>query len=288
MKTSPYLVLALVLTVCFTLATGIELRAGTWGNRAKSNNVFSLLFGDGRQLFANQFFTMADVYYHSGYYPSVFDLREEGTKEIVAESHGHTDSPEDELKEDFLGKPKDWIDRFGRHFRITEHTHLEHSNEREILPWLRLAAEMNPQKIETYTVGSFFMSQHLNRPREAEAFLREGLRNNPNSYEILFELGRLYDENDHDTDRARDVWQLALHRWEQQDAQAQKENKLGFEEITVHLAQLEREAGNWQQAINWFQTAQKVAPDPNALQQRIDEIKEKMAAQSFPTNSPPH
>ncbi len=284
MKASPYLVLVLVLTVCFTLATGIEPRAhgGTWSKRSKSDNVFSLLFGDGRRLFANQFFTMADVYFHSGYYPSVFDLREEGQKEIVAESHGHTDSPEDEIKEDFLGKPKDWIDRFGRHFRITVHTHLEHNNERELLPWLRLAADMDPQKIETYTVGSYFMRLHLNRPREAEAFLREGLRNNPGSYEILFELGRLYHENYHDADRARSVWQLALNRW-YKDPEALKDNKLAFEEITVHLAQLEREAGNWQQAINWFQAAQNVSPDRNALQQRIDEIKKTMAAQ---TNAP--
>jgi len=288
MKASPYLVLALALTVCFTLATGIEPRAANWSTRAKSDNVFGLLLGDGRQLFANQFFTMADVYFHSGYYPSVFDLREEGQKEIVAESHGHTDSPEDEIKEDFLGKPKDWIDRFGRHFRITQHTHLERGNEREILPWLRLAADMDPQKIETYTVGSFFMRTHLNRPREAEAFLREGLRNNPNNYEILFELGRLYDENDHDADRARDVWQLALRCWLLQSPQAQKENKLGYEEITVHLAQLERGVGNWQQAIHWFQTAQKVSPDPNAVQQRIDEIKQKMAEQTNAPSAVPH
>ena len=282
MKASPYLVLALVLTVCFTLATGIEPRAATWSNRSKSDNVFSVLFGDGRRLFANQFFTMADVYFHSGYYPSVFDLREEGQKEIVAESHGHTDSPEDEIKEDFLGKPKDWIDRFGRHFRITKHTHLEHGNEREILPWLRLAADMDPQKIETYTVGSYFLRTHLNRPQEAEAFLREGLQNNPSSHEILFELGRLYDESDRDPGRARDVWQLALYRWSK-DPEAVKDDKLAFEEITVHLAQLERGAGNWPQAINWFQAAQKVSPDPNALQQRIDEIKKTMAAQ---TNAP--
>jgi tetratricopeptide (TPR) repeat protein len=246
-----------------------------------------MLFGDGRRLFANQFFTMADVYFHSGYYPSVFDLREEGQKEIVAESHGHTDSPEDEIKEDFLGKPKDWIDRFGRHFRITKHTHLESGNEREILPWLRLAADMDPQKIETYTVGSFFMRTHLNRPREAEAFLREGLRNNPGSYEILSELGRLYDENDHDTGRARDVWQLALHKWAK-NPEAVKDDKLAFEEITVHLAQLERGAGNWPQAIHWFQAAQKVAPDPNALQQRIDEIKKTMAAQTNAPAAVPH
>jgi len=287
MKASPYLVLALVLAVCFALATGIEPRASTWSDRAKSNNVFSMLFGDGRRLFANQFFTMADVYFHSGYYPSVFDLREEDQKEIVAESHGHTDSPEDEIKEDFLGKPKDWIDRFGRHFRITEHTHLEHGNEREILPWLRLAADMDPQKIETYTVGSYFMRTRLNQPREAETFLREGLRNNPNSYEILLELGRLYDENDHDTGRARGVWQLALHKWAK-NPEAVKDDKLAFEEITDHLAQLEREAGNWQQAINWFQAAQKVSPNPNALQQRIDEIKKKMAAQPNAPAAAPH
>ena len=289
MKASPYLVLALVLMVCFTLATGLEPRAATLSKHSQSDNVFSVLFGDGRQLFANQFFTMADVYFHSGYYPSIFDLRdEEGPKEIVAESHGHTDSPEDELKEDFLGKPKDWIDRFGRHFRITEHTHLEHSNEREILPWLRLAADMDPQKIETYTVGSYFMRMRLNRPQEAEAFLHEGLRNNPSSYEILFEMGRLYNENYHDSDRARNVWQFALRRWLQQDSKAQKENKLDFEEITVHLARLEGDAGNYEDAIRWFQAAQKVSPDPRALQQQIDEIKKKMAAQPSPTNNQPH
>ena len=288
MKASPYLVLALMLAVCFTLATSLEPNAALWSNRAKSGNVFSLLFGDGRRMFANEFFTMADVYFHSGYYPSIFDLREEGTKEIVAESHGHTDSPEDELKEDFLGRPKDWIDRFGRHFRITEHTHLEHSHEREILPWLRQAADMDPQKIETYTVGAYFLCQHLKQPQEAEAFLHEGLRNNPGNYEILFGLGRLYYQNYHDIDRARNVWQLALNCWMKQDSALQKENKLGFEEITVNLASLEREAGNYQDAINWFQAAQKVSPAPDALQQQIDEIKVKMAAQPSPTNSQPH
>lgn len=288
MKVPPYLLLALALTVCFTLATGIEPRAATWSNRSQSDNVFSVLFGDGRRLFANQFFTMADVYFHSGYYPSIFDLREEGTKEIVAESQGHTDSPEDEKKEDFLGRPKDWIDRFGRHFHISEHTHLEHSHEREILPWLRLAADMYPQKIETYTVGSFFMRTHLNQAREAEAFLREGMRNNPDSYEILFELGRLYDENDHDLTRAREVWRLALYKWAKLDPEAEKENKLAFEEITVHLARLERDAGNYADAIRWFQAAQKVSPAPDALQLQIDEIQKALSARTNAPAALPH
>jgi len=283
MKASPYLVLALVLAACFTLATSIEPRASVWSKHDKSNNVFGLLFGDGRRMFANEFFTMADVYFHSGYYPSIFDQREEGTKEIVAESQGHTDSPDDELKEDFLGRPKDWIDRFGRHFRITSHTHLEHSHEREILPWLRLAADMDPQMIQTYTVGAYFMCQHLNQPQQAEAFLREGLHNNPGNYEILFGLGRIYDQNYHDSNRARNIWQLALVGFMKQTPELQKENKIGFDAITVNLANLERDAGNYADAINWFQAAQKVSPNPAALQQQIDELKAKMAA---PTNAP--
>ena len=34
----------------------------------------------------------------------------------------------------------------------------------------------------------------MHKDKQAEQVLREGLRNNPRSCEILFELGRLYDE----------------------------------------------------------------------------------------------
>jgi len=290
MKASPYLILALLLTACFTLATGLAPEANRWSRHGQSNNVFGVLFGDGRRLFANQFFTMADVYFHSGYYPSIFDLRTEGTKAIVSASHGDKESEEDEKKEDFLGKPKDWIDRFGRNFKITTHTHLEHSHEREILPWIRLAADMDPQKIETYTVGAYFLCQHLHEPQEAEAFLREGLRNNPGNYEILFSLGRIYYQNDHDIDHARNVWELALNKWYDRfksDPEGAKENKLGFGEITVNLADLEREAGHYADAIKWFQAAQKVSPNPRALQLQIDEIKARMAGQTNAPAAPP-
>jgi len=217
------------------------------------------------------------VYFHSGYYPSIFD-RAGKESEIVETSHGHTDTPDDEIKEDFLGKPRDWIDAFGRNFRITQHTHLEHHNEREILPWLRLAADLDPQKIETYTVGAFFLREHLGRPKQAEAFLREGLRNNPDSYEILFELGRVYHDGYHDADRARNVWQLGLKKFLALPAQKQKDDKLIFEELVVSLAHLEDEAGNYGAAIDWFRAAQKVSPAPDALQKQIDGLQKKMAA----------
>ena len=278
MKISPLSTLAGLLVLAFTLATGLALTTDNWSSRAKSDNLFGMLFGDGRKLFANHFFTMADVYFHSGYYPSIFDKNSGEEKEIISASHGKKESEEDEKNEDFLGKPRDWVDAFGRNFRITQHTHLEHHNEREILPWLRLAADLDPQKIETYTVGAFFLREHLGRADQAEAFLREGLRNNPDSCEILFELGRVYHDGNHDAERARNVWLLGIKKFFLRPPDQQKEDKLIFEGLVVNLAHLEDEAGNYGAAINWLHAAQKVSPAPDALQKQIDELQKKLAA----------
>jgi len=280
MKTPPFLVLAALLALAFTLATGLVSRADNWSGRAKSNNLFGMLFGDGRKLFANQFFVMADVYFHSGYYPSIFDQNAANEKEIISASHGRKESEEDEKKEDFLGQPKDWIDAFGRNFRITQHTHLENGNEREMLPWLRLAADLDPQKIETYTVGAYFLREHLNRPGQAEAFLREGLRNNPDSCEILLGLGRVYHESDHDLSRARNVWELGLKKYAALGKDAQKDNQIVCDSLLVQLAYLEDEAGNYGRAIERFRAAQEFSPNPQALQEQIDAEQKKLAAQN--------
>jgi tetratricopeptide (TPR) repeat protein len=210
----------------------------------------------------------------------VFDKNAEEEKEIISASHGKKETEEDEKNEDFLGRPQDWIDAFGRNFKITQHTHLENHNEREILPWLRLAADLDPQKIETYTVGAFFLREHLNRPDQAEAFLREGFRNNPDSVEILLELGRIYHESYHDLDRARNVWQLGINKYMALKPDEMKEAKLTFEGLVVNLARLEDEAGNYEQSINWFHAAQKISPDPAALQKQIDDIQKKLDAKT--------
>jgi tetratricopeptide (TPR) repeat protein len=279
MKLSPLLALVALLALAFTLATGLASRADRWSRRDQSGNLFGMLFGDGRKLFANQFFTMADVYFHSGYYPSVFDQKSAAEKEIISASHGKKETEDDEKNEDFLGKPKDWIDAFGRHFRITQHTHLENHTEREILPWLRLAADLDPQKIETFTVGAFFLREHLNRPDQAEAFLREGLRNNPANCEILFELGRIYHESNHDRARARNVWELGVKKFLALTPEQMKDDKLIFEELVVNLAHLEEEAGNYGPAINWLHAAQTVSPNPAGLQTQIDDLQKKLTAQ---------
>jgi tetratricopeptide (TPR) repeat protein len=283
MKVSPFIALAGLLTLAFTLAVGIAPAAGDWSRGDKAGNFLGMMFGDSRKLFAGQFFTMADVYFHSGYYPSVFDKNSGEEKEIISQSHGKKETEEEEKNEDFMGQPKDWVDAFGRNFKITKHTHLENHNEREILPWLRLAADLDPNKVDTYTVGAYFLWEHLEQPAEAEAFLREGFRNNPDSTEIIFELGRIYRDAFHDRDRARNLWELGIKKHLALKTQAEvDDDRIVFEEIVVNLAHLEEDAGNLPHALDWFRLAQHVTLNKGVFDEHIAQLEKKLSAQKQP------
>ncbi len=272
-----YLILLLLLAAGFSLATVLQPRTASWSKRTGSDNLFQVMMGDGRRLFANHFFVKADVSFHNGYYPSIFDQAQ--APKDSRHMAGHNDSSEEEEHErqmNFLGPPRDWIEKFGRHFLITQHQHLAGKTEREILPWLKISADLDPQRIETYTVAAFWLRRDLNKPKEAEKFLREGLRNNPGNYELLFELGRLYSENYHNQSHARNLWEMALRNWHQTQDHKAEPDRMALEEITVHLARVEEEAGHLQQAIEYLGMAADCSPAPQVLRQQAEELKRRM------------
>ena len=120
-KFAPFLLLLLLLAACFSLATVLQERVSGWSKRGDSDNVLNVLFGDGRRLFANHYFVQADISFHSGYYPSIFDQARapKDTSHLTAKE-GEPAAEEHEKQMSFLGPPRDWIERFGRHFIITE------------------------------------------------------------------------------------------------------------------------------------------------------------------------
>ncbi len=208
------------------------------------------------------------------------------TEEEHGGHHEEDHEKEHEKEMDFLGTPKDWVERFGRHFIVSEHTHLSGGKEREMLPWLKLSAELDPNRVDTYTVAAYWLRKRLGNVTEAEKFLREGLRANPDSFEILFALGGLYSENLHETNRARNVWELALRKWNEQAQQGKKPDTFAFEEITVNLAHLEEEQGNIQKAIDYLEQAKAVSPSPISLEIQIKELKKMLTGPSPPAAAP--
>src|SRR5262245_54056832 len=103
------LFLGLLLVVNLCLATWLEPWFQNWsGSRTQSDNLLQVVLGDGRRLFAAHFFAKADAYYHNGFYPTIYDLKEGFDKNHIAGAQ----SEHAEEEANFLGEPLDWLDRF--------------------------------------------------------------------------------------------------------------------------------------------------------------------------------
>jgi hypothetical protein len=273
------LVLLFLFVCCATLATVLDPGFRALRNSdASSANMLVALMGDSRRLFAHEFFARADAYFHSGFYPTIFDTQKPGSKsDLVEESQsktGKSEKPEEETS--FLGAPKDWIDRFGRNFYPTIHTHLHGGNEREMLPWLKLSAEMDPHEIATYLTASYWLRTSLNQPKEAEQFLREGEHANPDSYAISLELGRLYLENWKKPRVARNIFMQARKKWRKQDAAGISPDPHAYEEILGGIVRADQALGDAKQQLADLEELIKVAHGKEPLQRLIDEVKAKL------------
>src|ERR1039457_4644090 len=291
-----FLLLIGVLVACFGTAAHLQPQFQAWRGSRATGDIFNVVLGDSRRMFANSFYVKADEYYHSGYYPTISDDNAAFQTTHMAADTGAVNDKNHGDEHGFLGPPRNWIDAFGRNFFPDRHTHLDTGgpeddlgggdNVREILPWLKLSADLDPDNVQTYTVTAFWLRMRMNNAKEADAVLHEGLRNCPGSYDILFELGRLYYDSYHDRDRARNVWELGVRQWQKLGPDAKKDNRLIMERLTTHLAKLEEDAGNLPRAIDWFAAAREVSGTPDAIQQQINRLKYNLGQEFNPLLKP--
>jgi tetratricopeptide (TPR) repeat protein len=261
--------------------------------------VLTVALGDSRRLFAKHFYVKADAYFHNGYYPSIYDTRSDREKLHMAANAGAGHDQHEEGM-DFLGKPRDWVDAFSRNFFPSSHRHIgedDHSGhghkpgepcthhdddkkvggeERELLPWLQLSAMLDPERVETYIVASYWLRTQLGKVNEAEQFLRQGLRSNPRDSELLFELGRIFYENRKDAARARNVWELALKTWHEKEGAKQEPDIFLYSQILGQLANLEYQEKNYSKAIEYYKTLKEFSPYKATIQKSIEETEARL------------
>ena len=308
------LITALAATGALSLAVVIEPRlVHSPAYSRYEGSAVRVTMGDAQRLFADQFYSKADVYFHRGFYPSIFESREEFDSSHE-EDHGENEAAPKPSHEPVQRKP-DWIQRLSKSFYPSEHTHLgshagpigsaahdeaqcnhphhqeeahdhanceheDHATEgegtdaeiREILPWLKASATLDPHREETYVTAGYWLRTRLNKPAEAEEFLWDGQQANPESFLILFELGRLYADTHKDDFRARNLWLAALARWQRQEPAKEDPDTTAYSQILWQLALLEERNGATAKAIEYLNLVKPVSPNPAEVQKRIDEL----------------
>jgi tetratricopeptide (TPR) repeat protein len=281
-----FLVPGLLLTLAFGLATWLGPRLESqFPERADLDDPLAVLLGDTRQLFANSFFVKADAYFHSGYYPTIFDNNEPFKTPHIGEDSGTMESKNSGDENGFLGRPHDWIERFNRNFFPSEHTHLDEggvdsegaTEVKEIMPWLKLSAELDAHRVETYLVTAYWLRNRMHKVNEAEQVLRDGLRVNPGKAALLFELGQLYFEGPNQPAQARNLYLAALDSWGRENSGSPEPDKFLLSHILAALAKLEEKQGNNTKAIEYFNALKTISPNPDSIQKQIDELSQQPA-----------
>lgn len=256
-----------------------------WSSRLdtdRSGSVLAQLLGDGRRLFANHFFAKADAYFHRGVYPSIFDApRTEnhmasGGDEDQPDPGHHHDHAEEAAGAGSPARPTDWIARLNDHLKPSVHDELEGLDTREILPWLKVSAELDPSNVQNFTVTAYWLRVRLNRIDEAEQFLREGLRYNPGNPEILFELGVLRLEGRKDPEGAANLLEQALRGWQTRETGKKQPDTATGAGILIRLARISEAQGRLPQAMGYLQQLRDLTPDPATIDQQIAELRGKL------------
>ena len=190
---------------------------------------------------------------------------------------GHEDASEEAcVHADPAPRARDWISRLASMIQPDAHVHLEEGREKEMLPWVRMAVEMDPHNIDAYTVGGYWL-RLLDKTDDAERFLREGQRNNPDSFEIYFELGRLYEMDRGEPVKAIRLYELALDRWNRVSQGLEEPDTLALAQILGRLGAAEEARGELEAALHYYRLLKRFSLNPDGVQARIDGVEERLA-----------
>jgi len=150
------------------------------------------MFGNLRGLLADWAFMKGEEYYHGGLDISNVDVSECLRQEMLND-RGIRTSHEDSECETFIPRganDKLYLKIYSEE-KIIRHTHLAYSAEKEVLPWFYMEVKFNPNDIQGYLVGSFWLKRE-GKIEEALKFLLEGEKNNPTSAQISAMIGEIY------------------------------------------------------------------------------------------------
>jgi tetratricopeptide (TPR) repeat protein len=210
---------------------------------------------EGRSLLADYFLRKAVDYYHSGALPSIFAMGQADSDHEFEEEH--------ELH---------GLAEFLSHFYPTAHTHLESGGATgqrvnyvaEILPWVWTATKLDPHRDYPYVEAAYWLRRSLGLRREGEGFLREGLRNNPDSVEIQYELGRIAYLDYDNFHKGRYFLTRAFQRLHDH-SELRNEHLSTYSKVLGLLAQLEEDDKEYLAAVKYLEILRRYSPNPEAI-----------------------
>lgn len=173
----------------------------------QSGDIVYKMLGELREVVSAGFLLKADEYFHGGtHHPAgEEEYCRPGDPSCAAEEAHRQQAGES-------GSAAGARDLWGRIDQaIYEHPvhHVTDKQQAEVLPWFYLATRIDPHNVNAYVLGGYWLSITMQKPEEAIVFLQEGLRHNPDAWQIYSQLGDTYFIVQHDYAKAWEPFRRA-------------------------------------------------------------------------------
>lgn len=224
-----------------------------------NNDIFYKTFGEFKDYLSDISYLKADLYYHGGTYDfrKYEEARDEGLHIEEEMDHAHKGIHAHKHKKTRAEtRPSlNILLDIGKAAGITEHRHLSGNEEKEIVPWIYYAIRLNSHNKSAYSVGGFWLAVKLKKPDRAIKFLKEGLINNPGSWEICETLGQTYFFNKKDYENALIYLEKAKELGDKQNI-----DKFEKRKIYILLAEVYKKAGDIAKSNELYKELPNLSP----------------------------
>ena len=278
--------LVFILFWLMTLLAGHYLASIQRDTSPRKADLVAKIFGESRALMGARILEKADVYFHSGVRP------EDDCHEFTG-THHHDDADADHEDDHNDGEEPSttagdhhyagpaWYRAVMDSVRPAGPKHLTSAREvKEVLPWIRLATDLDPHNVQGYDVGAYWLAHRTNAPAQAIKLINEGIANNPDAFELELTKGELLMDTDPATAdsalaAAEKKWQAARKKIDQggkYPSYLAKPDPLLLARIREFRSHCMVKLGHPQQAIDYLKQALQVSTNKKALQDRIREL----------------
>lgn len=230
-----------VLGILWILAFALACRLAPWAysNTPGGDSVAERFLGASRAAFGQGFVEQADNFFHLGV-PHLQGTAFTGSVYQV------------------------WAEQIGP----SSHRHAEGVGVREIMPWLRLATEMDPRNVDAYLTTAYLLRTGVRRPDLAAEVLAEAQRNNPADYRVLSERARML-FSQQDDGRAAALLDAGIRLWPGGQNPTNEQARMELSQMLSYRAFLFEIQGEPRKALELFRKASALFPENAALARRV-------------------
>ena len=284
------LVAALALTAF--LVGRVERLGGVRGHGeggATGPDVMALVFGEARKVVGNTMFDRAELYFHGGVQEAADACAETGHQHEggalaaaaagVPDEHAGHDGHEtpDVHTGQAVNGGRDWDlwSALNRRVHPAAHQHLPGTSEKEVIPWLWASTKVDPHNVQSYCVGAYWLGRRLGNWEEAIRFIEDGIRYNPESFELEFCRGELLvSSHPRSPEIPLRAFAVAYRKFTPQQFTDADDAQIFQRRLLTYLGDLSVHAGDLAAARKWYQELLRIYPMHGGIQKKLRELGE--------------